>query len=171
MACSVCGRTGHKKPNCPVVKEEAKEQQQQLITILQTIPLILSNPFIQAFLWYQLSKMSPKVNLLNNVIATAEIVPTVDLNVPKGVVLGAMLDKTEDTINLWNDVKDFMFDFPLPDIPSEEEIEEFFTLNEEEAKRFIESLEHYGESYKEARENPVVDILFEIFTPKPFGRF
>ena len=98
MACSVCGRNGHKKPNCPIVKEEKKEQQQQLITILQTIPLILSNPLVIAGAWLGISRMFPSVNLLNNLIATAEIVPTVDLNVPQGVVLGAMIDKSEDTI-------------------------------------------------------------------------
>jgi hypothetical protein len=121
MACSVCRQTGHKKPNCPVVKEEAKENRQQLITILQTIPLILANPLFQAFIWLELSKRNQNVNLLNNLIATAEVVPTIDLNVPKGVVLGAMLDKTEDTIDIFNDIKTWLFDFEVPDLPTKEE--------------------------------------------------
>ena len=121
MACSICREMGHKKPNCPVVKEERKESQQQLITILQTIPLIISNPLIQAFLWLELSKRNTNINLLNNLIATAEIVPTIDLNVPKGVVLGAMIDKTEDSINMFNDIKDWIFDFSIPELPTEEE--------------------------------------------------
>jgi len=122
MACSVCREIGHKKPNCPVVKEEQKQQQQQLITILQTIPLIISNPLIQAFLWLEFSKRNENANLLNNLIATAEIIPALDLSLPKGVVLGAMLDKTEDSIALWNDIKDWIFDFSLPDLPTEEEV-------------------------------------------------
>ena len=122
MACSVCREMGHKKPNCPVVKEEQKQQQQQLITILQTIPLIISNPLVQAFIWVELSKRNANINLLNNLIATAEIVPALDLNVPKGVVLGAMIDKTEDSIKMFNDIKDWIFDFSLPDLPTEEEI-------------------------------------------------
>ena len=111
MACSVCRR------NCPIVKEEKKEQQQQLITILQTIPLILSNPLVIAGAWLGISRMFPSVNLLNNLIATAEIVPTVDLNVPQGVVLGAMIDKTDDAINLFNDITD-------NPIPTREEVKE-----------------------------------------------
>ena len=119
MACSVCGRNGHKKPNCPIVKEEKKEQQQQLITILQTIPLILSNPLVIAGAWLGISRMFPSVNLLNNLIATAEIVPTVDLNVPQGVVLGAMIDKTDDAINLFNEIVD-----NINPIPTKKEVKE-----------------------------------------------
>ena len=126
MACSVCREVGHKKPNCPVVKEEQKQQRQQLITFLQTIPLLLSNPLFQAWIWLEFSRRNANANLLNNLIATAEIVPTIDLNVPKGVVLGAMLDKTEDSINLWNDMKEWVFDFPIPDITGETVVETGF---------------------------------------------
>ena len=127
MACSVCREMGHKKPNCPIIKEEQKEQKQQLITFLQTIPLIISNPLFQAFIWLELSKRNANINLLNNLIATAEIVPTVDLNVPQGVVLGAMVDKTADSIALWNDMKEWIFDFPIPDITAEGVAETAFT--------------------------------------------
>jgi len=69
--------------------------------------------------------MVPSINALNNLIATAEIVPTVDLNIPPGVVLGAMIDKTDDSIELFNDVKDFIFDFEIPEIPTKEEITDY----------------------------------------------
>jgi len=92
MACSVCKQMGHKKPNCPVVKEEQKEQQQQLITILQTIPLILSNPLIIALAWHYFMKMNVNASLLGKLIAIGEFIPTLDLNLPKGVTLASMLN-------------------------------------------------------------------------------
>ena len=127
MACSVCRQMGHKKPNCPVVKEEQKQQQQQLITFLQTIPLILSNPLIIAGVWLQLSKMFPAINRLNTPIALAEFIPTLDLNLPAGVTLGAMIDKSDDTIKGYQMAKDLIWNIPdFPDAPTAEELTELF---------------------------------------------
>jgi len=103
MACSECGRNGHKKPNCPIIEEKKEVQMERLITILQTIPLILSNPLFIAFAWFQFSKMNQSANTLNNIIAIAELVPTVDLSLPEGVILGAMLEKSEDVVKYWNE--------------------------------------------------------------------
>jgi len=102
MACSECGRNGHKKPNCPIIEEKKEVQMERLITILQTIPLILSNPLFIAFAWFSFSKMNQGANTLNNIIAIAELVPAVDLNLPQGVVLGAMLEKSDDVVDYWN---------------------------------------------------------------------
>jgi len=122
VACSVCRRIGHKKPNCPVVKEEEQKQIDRAITLLQTLPIIINHPLVIAGIWLQLTKMFPEINALNNLIAVGEVVPTVDLNLPQGVVLGAMIDKTDDAVELFNDVKDFIFDFEMPVLPTKEEI-------------------------------------------------
>jgi len=103
MACSECGRMGHKKPNCPIIEEKKEIQTERLITILQTIPLILSNPLFIAFIWFHLSKMNPSINKLNSVIAIGELVPTVDIGLPEGVVLGAMIEKSDDIVDYWNE--------------------------------------------------------------------
>ena len=102
MACSECGRNGHKKPNCPIIEEKKEVQMERLITILQTIPLILSNPLFIAFAWFHFSKFNQAANTLNNIIAIAELVPTVDLSLPQGVVLGAMIEKSDDVVDYWN---------------------------------------------------------------------
>jgi len=130
---------GHKKPNCPVVKEENQKQIDRAITLLQTIPILINHPLVIAGIWYQLSQMVPSINVLNNLIATAEIVPTVDLNIPPGVVLGAMIDKTDDSIALFNDVKDFIFDFEIPEIPTKEEVVDYITPDWIEDNAFIDA--------------------------------
>ena len=61
-------------------------------------------PIIQGVTWLGLSKIDPKVNALNNLIAIAEVLPTVDLNLPRGIVLAAMYDKTADSLKMLSDL-------------------------------------------------------------------
>ena len=124
MACSVCRRNGHKKPNCPIVKEENEKNIDRGIEILQTIPPIISHPLIVAGIWLGLTRVSTNINALNNLIAVGELVPTIDLGLPKGVVLGAMIDKTDDAIELWNTIRDFVEDYELPQLPTGEELKD-----------------------------------------------
>ena len=142
---------GHKKPNCPIVKEENERNVEQAISILQTIPPLLINPLVIAAIWLFLTKMSPRINMLNNIIAIGELIPTIDLGVPKGVVLGAMIDKTDDAIDVWNDIRDFLEDYELPRFPTRDElIEEYVTdptLSwwERKKKRFEETFSGIGQ--------------------------
>ena len=69
-------------------------------------------PFIQAITWHGLSKIDPKVNAMNNLIAIAEVVPAVDLNLPRGIVLAAMYDKTTDALKMMSDLLDVLEDIP-----------------------------------------------------------
>jgi len=69
-------------------------------------------PFIQALAWLGLSKIDPKVNAMNNLIAIAEVVPAVDLNLPRGIVLAAMYDKTTDALKMMADLLDVLEDIP-----------------------------------------------------------
>ena len=73
MACSVCRKNGHKKPNCPIVKEENERNIDRALDLFQTTLPLISNPLIIAGLWLILTKMSPKINALNNLIAVGEI--------------------------------------------------------------------------------------------------
>lgn len=113
---------GHKKPNCPVLEEKNEKDIDRAILILQTIPILINHPLVIAGIWLMLGKRYPEINALNNLLAVGEIIPTVDLNVPDGVVLGAMIDKTDDAIALFNEVKDFILDFEVPTLPSKDEI-------------------------------------------------
>jgi len=122
MPCSVCREKGHKKPNCPVVKEELERNIDRALDLLQTTLPLIAHPLAIAGIWLILTKMSPKINALNNLIAMGELLPTIDLGLPKGVVLGAMIDKTDDAIVLFNDIKDFIFDFEIPEFPTGPEL-------------------------------------------------
>jgi len=69
-------------------------------------------PFIQGASWLALSKVDPKVNALNNLIAIAEIVPAIDLGLPKGIVLAAMYDKTGDALKMLNQMVQALTELP-----------------------------------------------------------
>jgi len=69
-------------------------------------------PFIQAIAWLGLSKFDKRVNAMNNLIAIAEVVPAVDLNLPRGIVLAAMFDKTTDALKMMADLLDVLEDIP-----------------------------------------------------------
>ena len=53
-------------------------------------------PIILSVLWVGLTKVDKKIDWLSNMIAIAEVLPTVDLNIPQGVVLGSMYSSAED---------------------------------------------------------------------------
>jgi len=90
-------------------------------------------PFIQGASWLALSKVDPKVNALNNLIAIAEIVPAIDLGLPKGIVLAAMYDKTGDALKMLNQMVQ-----ALTELPSE--LKKFVQGVVDEAEETIEDV-------------------------------
>ena len=57
-------------------------------------------PVIQGVAWVGLSRIDPKIEQLNSIIALAEVIPNVDIGLPPGVVLGAMYDKQEEALEI-----------------------------------------------------------------------
>ena len=90
------------------------------------VPAIATNPLVITGIWLLLSRRFTQVNRLNTIIALAELVPTLDLNLPPGVTLGAMIDKSDDTIKMWNMLRggQIVSGITFPEIPSKEEVQE-----------------------------------------------
>ena len=64
--------------------------------ILTVIPLL--QPFIIFGAWLTFARMNTKASIVSKIIAIAEPIPTLDLNVPKEVVLASLFDFTEDAL-------------------------------------------------------------------------
>jgi len=53
-------------------------------------------PIILAIAWVVLARTNKTVDWLSNVFALAEIAPTIDLNLPPGIVLGSFYNAAEE---------------------------------------------------------------------------
>jgi len=69
-------------------------------------------PFIQGIAWLGLSQVDKRANALNNLIAIGEVIPTIDLGLPRGVVLAALYDKTGDSLDMLNQLVQALKDIP-----------------------------------------------------------
>jgi len=111
-------------------------------------------PFLQAITWVGLSKVDPKINAMNNLIAIAEIVPAIDLGLPKGIVLGAMYDKTGDALEMLNQIAQAIGDLPG-------DLKEFIQETVDAAKKEIEEI---TEPYEEVTKLPWwVQGFYDLF--------
>ena len=80
-------------------------------------------PIILATAWIVLAKTNKTVDWLSNLFALAELTPTVDLNLPSGIVLGSFYNSAEEIkpvvdkgIGLVGDV--------VKQIPTKEDVED-----------------------------------------------
>jgi len=78
--------------------------------ILTVIPLL--QPFIIFGAWLTFARMNTKASIVSKIIAIAEPIPTIDLNVPKEVVLASLFDFTEDTLLLLDKIIETFIDIP-----------------------------------------------------------
>ena len=78
--------------------------------ILTVIPLL--QPFIIFGAWLTFARMNTTASIVSKIIAIAEPIPTIDLNVPKEVVLASLFDFTEDTLGLIEQVIETFIDNP-----------------------------------------------------------
>ena len=69
-------------------------------------------PFIQGITWLGISKVDKRISAMNNLIAVAEIVPGIDLGLPRGIVLAAMYDKTDEALDMINQLAQALGDLP-----------------------------------------------------------
>ena len=88
-------------------------------------------PFIQGVTWLAISKVDKRANALNNLIAIGEIVPTIDLGLPRGIVLAALYDKTGDALEMINQLAQAVTDLPA-------ELKKFIQETAETAKEEVE---------------------------------
>jgi len=77
-------------------------------------------PFIQGITWLAISRFDNRADALSKLIAVTEPIPTVDLNLPSGIVLGSLYHSLEEVMIHW------------PEIP--EPVKEFFETEVQKPK-------------------------------------
>ena len=81
---------------------------------VETAKLVMPifQPFIQGVLWYSFANLDKRAQALSRFIAIAEVIPAVDLNLPKGVVLASMYDGVEDALEIWTTLIETLQEIP-----------------------------------------------------------
>jgi len=81
---------------------------------IETVKVVMPifQPFIQGVLWYGFTNFDKRAQALSRFIAIAEVIPAVDLNLPKGVVLASMYDGVEDALAIWSTLVETLQDIP-----------------------------------------------------------
>ena len=82
-----------------------------------TVPIL--QPVIIGGLWLLLSRVDKRADALSKLIAIAEPIPTIDLNLPQPVVLASMYHSVDEFSKVLEEVIQMIKDF---DIPTTEDI-------------------------------------------------
>ena len=96
--------------------------------VLTVIPLL--QPFLIFGAWLGACKLDNRADAVAKLIAIAEPIPTIDLNLPRPVVLASLYHSTDEALDVLTDVINYIKDLEIPsadDIIDEakKEIEEF----------------------------------------------
>ena len=76
--------------------------------LFTVIPLL--KPFIIFGSWVMFARINTKASVTSKLIAIAEVIPTIDLGVPKEIVLASLYDFTDDTLDLLNAIIETILD-------------------------------------------------------------
>ena len=80
------------------------------------IPPMVSvlQPVIIFGLWLGFAKMDKRADAVSKIIAIAEPIPTIDLNLPRPVVLASLYHSVDEALDVLTDVIEFMKDIEIP---------------------------------------------------------
>jgi len=113
-------------------KEDDFEEMMKNIDWTRWMQVII--PIMQPVLvfggWLAFAKFDKRADALSKLIALAEPIPMVDLNLPKPVVLASLFHSTDVALKILNDVIEFLKDIEIPS--KDEVVEEIKELLEEE---------------------------------------
>jgi len=112
---------------------------------VETVKVVMPifQPFVQGALWYAFTNLDKRAQALSRFIAIAEVIPAVDLNLPKGVVLASMYDGIEDALAIWTTLIDTLQNIP-------EQVKELIKETKEDIEELIPDKEDILEPVEEA---------------------
>jgi len=126
---------------------------QALIPVMQ--------PIIVFGAWLGFSMFDKKASAVSKLIAICEPIPTIDLNVPRPVVLASLYHSTDEALKILEDVIEFLKDL---EIPSAEDIID--DIKEEITGKGIDDKPQFLKDYKACEKNAkdTLGILYNKFT-------
>lgn len=123
---------------------------------LQALTPVLA-PAVMFGLWLVFAKLDKRADALSKFIAMSEPIPTIDLSLPKPIVLASLYHATEDALKMMEAVLEFFEDLPT-------EIRKLFEDVKEEIEEAAEPLTETFETVKEAKQLPWwVQGFYDLF--------
>jgi len=122
-----------------------------------TVPIL--QPVIIGGLWLLFTKLDKRADAVSKFIAIAESIPTIDLNLPKPVVLASLYHSIDDALDVLQDVIKFIQDFEIPTAEKiiDEAKEQIFDPITEPVKEALENRPEFqqalGDCIANARES------------------
>jgi|TARA_R100001086_G_scaffold120055_1_gene61759 hypothetical protein len=123
--------------------------------ILTVIPVL--QPILIFGGWLAFSRWDKRADIVSKFIAIAEPIPTIDLNLPKPVVLASLYHSIDEALDVLEDVIKFMKDLDIPTTEEivekvkEEIVEEILPdpITKEEGKEIVSDFYACKQSYKD----------------------
>jgi len=97
-------------------KENSFEELMKGIDFNRYLPGIIGimQPVVIFGSWLAFAKFDKRADAVSKLIAIAEPIPTIDLNVPKPVVLASLYHSTGEALKILEDVIEFLQDIEIP---------------------------------------------------------
>jgi len=140
------------------------------------LPPIVSvmQPVIIGGLWLLFSRLDTRADAVSKFIAVAESIPTIDLNLPKPVVLASLYHAIDEALDILKDVIEFMEDIEIPS--AEEIIDEVKETVKEEiidpvlGERDLLEEEQFLIDFKSCRDQTKISLglLYSKYTAQPW---
>ena len=123
---------------------------------LQALSPVLA-PVILFSIWLSFAKLDKRADILSKFIAMSEPIPTIDLSLPKPIVLASLYHATEDAIKMMEAVLEFFEELPT-------EIRKLFEDVKEEIEEVAEPITKKLETIEEAKQLPWwVQGVYDLF--------
>jgi len=133
-------------------------------TEVAKIGMPIVGPFVQGAMWYGFVNLDKRAQALSRFIAVAEVIPAVDLNLPKGVVLASMYDGIEDALGVWNKLIQTLQEIPeqVKEIVDDfvEEVEE--VIPKKEDIPFVEPAQEASHTFQTALGDCIANARSEL---------
>jgi len=119
-------------------------------------------PIIIFGAWLGLSKIDSRADLVSKIIAIAEPIPTLDLNVPRPVVLASIYHSVDETLDMLSALMDVLQD--IPGIASEK-IEK---LKDDVLPEIVKETKPFLDALSDCRDNAKKNLGFTYPVAGPF---
>jgi hypothetical protein len=134
--------------------------------VLTVIPLL--QPFLIFGAWLGACKLDNRADAVAKLIAIAEPIPTIDLNLPRPVVLASLYHSTDEALDVLQDVIDYIKDIEIPSADeiideAKEEVKEFV---DEKTGEGITDTAQFLRDYNDCKKNAkdTLGIAYNKFT-------